>query len=134
MSPASYRTAPPRVARTTLPFGEQEAKSRGRDLCLGAVIRSRTQAKGRPRLLSEARDRPVTVSVLAARRRSRRGRRGRRRGRGSRGDNLCLGIYGLLQRCVQLLLLVSIGREVTLGQSLLPRFDRCIGFRQCSLQ
>src|SRR5688500_11993125 len=34
MSPASYRTAPPRVARTTLPAGEQQAKSRRRDLRL----------------------------------------------------------------------------------------------------
>ena len=34
MSPASYRTAPPRVARTTLPSGEQQAKSRRRDLRL----------------------------------------------------------------------------------------------------
>src|SRR5687768_17153764 len=34
MSPASYRTAPPRVARTTLPAGEQQAKSGRRDLRL----------------------------------------------------------------------------------------------------
>lgn len=32
MSPASYRTAPPRVARTTLPGGEPQAKSKRRDV------------------------------------------------------------------------------------------------------
>ena len=32
MSPASYRTAPPRVARTTLPGGEPQAKSWRRDV------------------------------------------------------------------------------------------------------
>src|SRR5450830_977503 len=39
MSPASYRTAPPRVARTTLPAGERGDKSGRRDLHPTAPIR-----------------------------------------------------------------------------------------------